>query len=247
MKFEADKFASEAELCSAFMVAATAQGAWIAYPETAGFDILMVRKADGAQIGIEAKLRLNGKVLAQALPKHASWNAGSCGPDYRAVLVPRGGVSDLGPVCAALGITAIRFDRARREYWPLLPKDDSSEWFDQAVLTRCSVPGYVPDVAAGTPCPLKLTDWKIKAIKLAIILEERPITRADFKALHLNPSRWVEPHYGWLERAGEPGSYTRGPNTPDFRAQHPRNYAEIEADKAKWMPAAKAPKERVPA
>jgi hypothetical protein len=32
------------------------------------------------------------------------------------------------------------------------------------------------------------------------------------------------------------GDYVAGPRLPDFKAQHPRVYAEIEADAAKWMP-----------
>ncbi|TIU81425.1 MAG: hypothetical protein E5W01_20510, partial [Mesorhizobium sp.] len=58
-------FESEAALCAAFI--ARLPKDWTAYPETAGFDILLVRGADGAQIGVEAKMTLNAKVLMQAV------------------------------------------------------------------------------------------------------------------------------------------------------------------------------------
>lgn len=106
-------------------------------------------------------------------------------------------------------------------------------------MQRCALPDYVPDVAAGSSAPVKLTDWKVKAIKLAVLLETRAVTRADFKALGLDPSRWTDRHTGWLV-AGDAG-YRPGPGMPDFKAQHPRNYEEIRADIAKWAPAYSAP------
>lgn len=247
---EAPLFTSEAALCAAFLAEATKDGAWRAYPETAGFDILMVRAVDGAQIGIEAKLVLNAKVVAQALPDGLHYNAAAIGPDFRAVLVPDGKVrgEGLGRICAALGITVITFRGTppRGVYFdpfaPGLPRvgsvaDDyyNHSWHEWAPQTRCELPDYVPDVAAGASAPIALTDWKVRAIKLAVLLEERPVTRSDFKALGLSPSRWTDPFTGWLEKTAS--GYLRGAGMPNFQAQHPRNYAEIKADKAIWAPA----------
>ncbi len=67
-----------------------------------------------------------------------------------------------------------------------------------------------------------------------IVLEERPVTRADFKHLGLSPSRWTDPFTGWLKPTD--AGYVRGPGIPDFAAHHPLNYAQIKADRAKWMP-----------
>ena len=73
---------SEAALCAAFIAAATVtpkrtdHAQWVAYPETGGFDILLVRQTDGVQIGIEAKLALNPLVVSQVLPKRQEWTAG---------------------------------------------------------------------------------------------------------------------------------------------------------------------------
>lgn len=106
-------------------------------------------------------------------------------------------------------------------------------WHDWMPMHRCDLPDYVPDVRAGCSAPVALTEWKIKAIKLAIILSERPVTRADFAALKISPSRWTDPWTGYLIKGD--GGYVPGPRMPDFRAIHPVNYAQIEADRSKWL------------
>lgn len=86
-------FESEEALCRAFAAAARADG-WTAYPEPAGWDLLLVRR--GVQVGVQAKLRGGVEVLLQALPPLTSIpfrrrarlaRAGFPGPRYRAVLV----------------------------------------------------------------------------------------------------------------------------------------------------------------
>lgn len=238
-------FGSEAELCAAFIGEATQKGAWHAYAETAGFDILMVRVRDGIQIGIEAKLTLNAKVILQGLPKEDGYfNFGEVGPHYRAILVPveSGGIAD--QVCERLGLTVIRQHPLDVRFWPKfrpqLP-DPASEyhnihWQEWLPQKPCEVPDYLPDVSAGASAPVALTLWKIAAIKLAVLLEERPVTRADFKALKLSPTRWTDRYTGWLNATSE--GYVKGSRMPDFKAQHPRNYEEIRADRAKGAPKA---------
>jgi hypothetical protein len=75
------RFESEAALCEAYVTAISTghykQGkGWTIYPETSGWDLLLVR-GDGVQIGIEAKLALNPLVVSQALPgvsmRRLSW------------------------------------------------------------------------------------------------------------------------------------------------------------------------------
>ena len=246
MKSPVEKFAKESDLCAAFIASIPVERRgpiWTAYAETAGFDILLVRECDGAQIGVEAKLRLNNKVVAQALPHISQWDAAERGPDYRAVLVPAYACdNDLQPICAALGVTVIsvfksptyRPNRASYSFSPDLPSDVYGDrgWHQWAPLKRCAVPDYVPDVAAGASAPVALTHWKIAAIKLAILLQRRPVTRADFKALALSPSRWTDPYSGWLTRTAE--GYVAGPRIPDFKAQHPTNFDQIAADFDKW-------------
>ncbi|RVH56246.1 hypothetical protein CN213_15985 [Sinorhizobium meliloti] len=259
-------FENEAALCSTF-IAALPEG-WTAYPETAGFDILLVR-ADGAQIGVEAKMTLNAKVLLQAVEGiYGGGGEHSTGPDFRAVLVPFGTAGvEMKCVARYVGATVIEcraadegdkeierqvarygeFYRryATRDYKPFtpeLPKADDyfdwrEAWIDFCPLQRCPVPDYVPDVAAGASGPSQLSAWKIKAIKICIILEKRGwVAVADFKHIGIDRKRWLD--MWWLQpREGMRGHYVAGRSPLDLRRQHPVNYAQIEADFEKWKPA----------
>lgn len=238
---KAEKYTKEADLCADFIAEVEKRGDWQAYPETQGFDILLANKAIGIQIGIEAKLRPTLKVIAQALPHR--FDEGEAGPDFRAVLVPISD-ADFARICGALGLVVLEFRRERigdklNSPIPDLPRFDrpyadyaTRHWHDWCPSKRLKLPDYVPDVQAGSSAPVQLSEWKIKAIKLQIILQERPVTRADFRALHLSPSIWLEPG-GWLIKRN--GGFVPGPRMPDLRAQHPKNFAEIEADKGLWM------------
>ncbi len=106
---------------------------------------------------------------------------------------------------------------------------------------RIALPDYIPDVTAGRRSPTKLSEWKIAAIKMAILLETRAVTRADFRALKMSPTRWLNPRDGWLRRT-EAGGYVAGPRIPDFRSQHPVNYLQIRADAPRWMAAIEPPR-----
>lgn len=242
------KFASEAALCAAFL-AAIDRRAWTPYAETAGWDILLVRKDDGFQIGIQAKLKLNAHVIAQAIEEYGSWAADYPGPDCRAVLVPEGDVANFKRIAAYVGITIIRFTRLVRErnvrggyaFMPQLPGTDSAtehwakDWHEWAPSARHKLPEYVPDVPAGMKSPLQLTQWKIGAIKLALMMERNGhLTRADFKHLHIDHRRWIAPGSGWLKRDGD--RFVCGPHFPDVRSKHPTVTAQIEADAEHWMP-----------
>ncbi|MBS4018753.1 MAG: hypothetical protein KGZ68_11000 [Dechloromonas sp.] len=253
-------FTKEVDLCAAFLAEVerqsskrhAAQDRWTAYAETAGFDIVLVRKADGVQIGIEAKLTLNTAVVSQALQGSDSWRKGVDGPDYRAVLVPEDATKGLAVFCRPIGLTVLTCGVPRKHvesrlFDPPLPRVDdpydyfSDEyWHQWCPVHRLPLPEYVPDVAAGASGPIALTTWKIKAIKIAILLEERPVTRADFKYLDLSPTRWMTPAIAWLVPAPGARGYVAGPYLPDFKAQHPRAYDEILADKEKWEPKALA-------
>lgn len=256
-------FKSEADLCRTFIGRLPPE--WIAYPETAGFDILLSRKEDGAQIGIEAKLTLNAKVILQACPSTASHSDREMSPDFRAVLVPYGyAPPEMCKIAWRLGITtiqmktkevyqALRFSsypgfvtRFRNPhvfaFEPSLPMagetDYQHHWIDLAPWSRFVLPAYVPDVAAGASAPLQLSEWKIKAIKIAIILERRGwVCIPDFIHLKLNrqffmTQGWIKPESG-VERAR--GKYVAGV-AMGMKRLHPRNYAEIEADFEIWKP-----------
>lgn len=217
---------------------------WTPYHETAGWDLLMVHES-GVQLGIEAKLTLNAKVLEQALPT-PHWHVQ--GPDYRAVLVPSDGLQHhLTVIAWHLGIVVIRVSASRGwrgdtwESWnaqPGLPSLDSAyhsqDWPAWYPGKRCTLPDYIPDVSGGKASPVTLTQWKVGAIKLLILLEKRGwVSRTDIEALDLSASRWTAAKDGYLDR-GAGGVFIRGAYTPNFKAQHPRNWAEIEADFPNW-------------
>lgn len=243
------KFLKETDLCAGFI--ASLPDGWTAYPETAGFDILLARKDDGFQIGIEAKLKLNAKVICQVAERADGWYVCRPGPDCRAVLVPEDASGELGGVCGLLGITVIRqkytvetAEKRKKDKWssmngfyPELPRLEShhswnDQWHEYAPAERCDVPDYVPDVISGDSAPLMLTHWKIAAIKIAITLEKLGyVTRQDFKHHQISMSRWTQGR--WIMKS-DGLRWTRGKNIPDLKGQHPRNYVEIENDYETW-------------
>lgn len=268
-------FASEAELVAAFIGAIEQTNTrvadkpdsprhWIVYPETAGYDLILVQRATGVQVAIEAKLTLNLNVLNQILPgRHdIGWTRPSQGPDYRAVLVPMGGTATgLSSIAGLLGITVLNVRninhdpylgdtapwpgyKPRPPEWmirPDLPDETNDQqhlygdyWHPWCPEERCPLPEYIPDVVAGIPSPIILSPWKIQAIKLAIILERRGWVTRA-DMRHLKLSPTIwTGHSGYLAPGTTRGQYVSWRRTPDFRKQHPRVWTEIEADIAIW-------------
>jgi len=234
-------FDKEADLCTAFIE--TLPKGWTAYPETGGFDLVLRRDVDGFQIGVEAKLRLNAKVILQAAETTSHWDVASPGPDCRAVLIPEGVSLDLSGLLPRLGLTCIRMraDRGKhKEGWttnpfqPQLPdtKWDDGQWFECCPAERIVLPDWVPDTGAGNPAPVSLTPWKVKAIKIAVTLNKRGyVTRRDFQHFQISMSRWMQD--GWLLKTAS-GGWIAGRTFPDLRARHPTNYGQIEADYDRW-------------
>ena len=110
---------NEAALCAAFIEALPKE--WTAYAETAGYDIVLVGPG-GVQIGVEAKLTLNAKVLAQIIDGRKYCRPG---PDFRAVLVGRI-VAENAVLAKELGVTVLtlkqpfaRYDDLYRYGYPL--------------------------------------------------------------------------------------------------------------------------------
>jgi len=238
------KYETEAALCADFLAWVTRSAgavvygkvtpAWQAYAETAGWDVLLVAP-DGTQIGVQAKLRFNLKVLSQALPNH--WNDWhDRGPDYRAVLVPEHD-ADADRLCAALGLMLIS---RRGDHWTpagIVPEfspglnmeHGNGGWHYWCPAQRCALPEFVPDVPAGASGPVQLTAWKIAALRIVAVLELRGhVTRKDFVDQRLDSRRWTGPS-GWLLPSGTPGHYLRGPDLR-FDQQHPQVYAEVLAE-----------------
>lgn len=238
----ATSYKKEADLCKAF-IDSLPEG-WVAYPETGGFDILLSRKKDGFQIGVEAKLKLNAKVVVQAMEGNSPAYCTRPGPDCRAVLVPYTTGYDLGTVCDYIGLTVIRmyepediYGRSNK-FYPHLPDEKlywtDEPWHELLPMNRIKLPDYIPDVIAGDSSPITLTSWKIKAIKLSVTLEKRGfLTRQDFKHFQISISRWICPGVGWLQKDSR-GVWVKGAYFPDFKAQHPVNYDQIAADYEDW-------------
>lgn len=222
-------YATEADLCAYFIAWVKRQReAWTPYAETAGWDILLVA-ADGTQIGVQAKLKFNMKVLAQSIPDSwAHWH--DRGPDFRAVLVPEWDSTHAG-ICGALGLTLLHSRRSygfENEFSPDLDGRSYSRegWHYWNPGERCELPAYVPDVTAGASGPVQLTKWKVAALRIVATLQVRGfVTREDFRAHGIDPRRWTGPG-DWLAPGAQPGQYVRGPGL-NFESQHPDVFAQV--------------------
>ena len=175
---------SEAAMCADFCTWARQQG-WVPYAETAGWDILLVG-SDGTQIGVHAKLKFNMQVLGQVVHSFYDEVHGSTGePDFRAVLTPDRDYT-AAEIAGALGLQHFFPSQFNRGLFSpdLSGKDRYSDarWHFWNPAKRCKLPEYIPDVAAGSPAPVQLTEWKIKALRICATLESRgKVTRDDFK------------------------------------------------------------------
>jgi hypothetical protein len=232
----APDFETEAALCAAFI-------AWIqknaecgrsgfegakCYSEWCGWDILLVLE-DGAQVGIQAKLRLNADVIGQAMQGvNDHWFVDD-GPDYRAVLVPvsRGPLKELA---ALLGLVVFYPESyfARLGPGAFHPGLDSG-WrrlmVDWNPDRRLKLPPVATDSVAGEPCPVSLTDWKLGALAVLAELEVKgAITTKRMQELKVSPSRWLSGR--WLVPvSGARGLWVRGDKCPTFDLQHPTAFA----------------------
>jgi hypothetical protein len=237
MMRESPKFATESDLCTAFIAAIKAP--WVAYAETEGWDILLANSDDGRQIGIEAKLKLNAKVLSQAVEGHGLH--GDVGPDYRAVLVPADQNNHLTALAPFCGITIIGMSTPSRwsttHFYPGLPTKSfdwpETDWHERLPTKRHRIPEFVPDCVAGSPAPIQLTTWKISALKLSVLLDETGyLTREDFRRVGIDIRRWIGVER-WLQAS--PIGFVRGSHYPNFKTQHPIVLEQIRADPTKWQ------------
>jgi hypothetical protein len=242
------RFPTEASLCDLFIADMREMGGWTIYPETAGFDILMVRDATGHQVGVEAKLSLNAKVADQILPSvHEGYGDGKEGPDFRAVIVPHVGEASEG-IAKMLRILGVQvwspddYPSSTRFMHFCLSRyrqGDAREcditqgelmswdlaWHDWNPVRRCTLPEIVPEVRAGVPCPTRLTPWKIGALKVIADLEVFGFVTAKSVRDHSIDARRFCASDGWLTSLGG-GRWARG-TLPRFEDQHPEAYATV--------------------
>jgi hypothetical protein len=229
VKKERPSFSSEAQLCEAFSEEMVKQG-WVPYPETDGWDILLV--GHGLQAGVEAKLKPSIGVLAQLSTRLDGRGAG---PSYAVLLVPYS-TGDFEVLATALGAVVYqprlsRFPPWRGEKtaelgWPDLL--NALQYAPALTFDRPAwVPPVAPDVVAGLPAPVRLTPWKIAALRLVARLELRGwVTVEDFREVGLNTSRW---YHHWVEPSGtdRPQRWVRRAGVSLADEQHPRAFATL--------------------
>ena len=240
-------FPREEELCRLFAAEMERLG-WTVYPETGGFDLLLVWGATGHQLGVEAKLTLNAKVADQIIPDcptsfPGAWEAP--GPDFRAVIVPSLTDASRG-IAKALRLLGINvWDVADQGHGPsFLPsiapyggtapwdpdtssiaRDFQCVWHDFNPAVRCVLPELRPTVRAGVPAPVRLSPWKIGALKVLADLElDGFVTARSVRAHGIDPRRFCASD-GWLAPLGG-GKWSKG-KVPAFDAQHPLEYATL--------------------
>jgi len=193
MKRVTHSFKSEAELCDAFATQARAEG-FAVYPETSDWDLLLV-DTDGAQCGVQAKLRANLDVLYQALSYGDPGESDMPGPDYHAVLVPDAS-SGFRHIAHLLNLAC--FDArqtGRPESWRTWTIRDELKrtpaWFHPS---RCWTPPFeISHLGGGVPAPQSITPWKVGAVKLCALLRSRGhLTRQDFREAGIDINFWTQ-------------------------------------------------------
>ena len=248
-----DKWASEAEMMAAFVVAATSVG-FRCVPEAGGHDLLLVAVREtsatytrhsiepGDVIAVEGKLRDSLTVLRQAMPRHRT-RAKEDRPsaDFYAVVVPSAG-PDFREVADALDILVWQFPRPiiRPSAWPGMnparPPDlniAATERYRCLGHPRIQVTDLDVDITPGMPSPRALTPWKLAAVKLCLLGLTRELTSADFKDTPVAHRTFTD--NGWMRltgRDGRQGRYalTDHPRRPDL--EYPEIVAAIVAKTA---------------
>jgi hypothetical protein len=178
-------FRTEGALCDAFAAQARCEG-YAVHAECSGWDLLLVCRSSGTQVGVQAKLRATIDVLAQAL----GYGQSGEGPDHHAVLVPVA-MHGFEKVARALrllvfdakalrGDGGIREAAARAVYW---------EHATRAWTPPVEVVGF----GGGRPGPKQLTPWKIGACRLCALLRRRGhLTREDFRGERISVGWWID-------------------------------------------------------
>ena len=138
---------------------------WIVYPEQGGWDLLLVRNS--IQVGIQAKLRPNIKLLSQSIvPEEYD------GPHYRAIAV--GNLTqaeriDITKITKELRLVFIDMS-IHPTYWLYNSLSVAPiRHYRHFPKKPLWIPPFVPDLPAGVPSPKNVSPWKVSAVKLEII------------------------------------------------------------------------------
>tara|TARA_R100001143_G_scaffold7081_1_gene9364 strand:- start:83360 stop:83875 length:516 start_codon:yes stop_codon:yes gene_type:complete len=109
-------------------------------------------------------------------------------------------------------------------------------WYEWGFAKQERLPALTPDVPVGVPAPVRLTEWKIKAIKLAVLLrKQESVTSAHFRMLDLSMTFFTQSHPRRLVPGKERGEWIMGTGFPDFQAQHPDVWAHTVETYESWV------------
>ena len=203
----------ETDLCAEFIEFVSNNG-WDVYPETNDWDIFLVSKKDtknikyGDQVGIEAKLKPNLKVLDQAYIRSKYYS--ESGPNFICTLTPLI-IPEFARIAAALGLIPVpMFQKITEEnsdptYKPVFSKFDSllTKRNRRIYNKQLWVPEVKIDVEAGAAGPRKVTQYKIKMVKHCIFMMNNNgmCHSEDFSNNNVGSYRtWLA--YGWIKDTG---------------------------------------------
>jgi hypothetical protein len=175
------------------------KGDWDIYPECYGYDMLMFSKESDFQIGVQAKLINNLKVIYQIL-NNTELNKGTLkkiGPHYRAVLTP----SDDHPyncLCSRLNIIKLN----------IMPIKGTINYIKGVYLNsyyflnfreRHTRPEIRLNDSPGKSSPRNISQWRINALKIMNkYYEQGYIISSQLRELGLNTTlftNWFEYKY----------------------------------------------------
>lgn len=234
----------------AFTEAARAQG-WRVFPETAGFDVLLVATDQvtaagikpGDQLGVEGKKAGNLKLLTQVRPQRNALK----GPHFHVAVVPRA-TEEFREIAMALNVMVVeactRGWRNGVRVWERSEFKYDLRFFPPLFRQYYEEPCWHPDVEVWVPpgvnSPKRMSPWKIKAVKLCVLGKRKGfLTSADFRAAGVSMSVW---RGRWLKesdtRRGRHKAYTLWevdyPYDPPPHLKYPEIVAAVSADDAEY-------------
>lgn len=176
-------YKSEAELCDAFVEAVKLDG-WKPYPECGGFDLLLVK--DGVQVGVEAKMRANCDVLAQALDGTMKTL-----PMYVGVLVPTKS-APFDSIARHCRVHVWDHKWITKQDWATRRGLNLTEWWKHGD-GNVPLPEVAIQTSAGKPSPKVMSPWRVKALKICLLYQRQGyLTRADIMDGGVDATRWTQ-------------------------------------------------------
>lgn len=188
-------FRFEHELVTHFRLNVNSE--WAFYPENQSWDFLLMHRETHVQVGVQAKLNLNDKVIWQCVELLSVQRTG---PNFAAILVPESELSKrtarkLLQSCAEEKLLVFTektiFQTILPEWEPLRCIFEGPVW----------TPPYEPDMLAGVKSPKPITPFKVAAVRLCAALRAgfEPTDR-EIKEMGAGSvrywERWLEPTKG---------------------------------------------------